>query len=118
MNPIDNELLLDLSRRLIQLVTFDPPGNELPAAQLVASVLSDYGIDSELQSIGENRANVVARIKGNGNRPALIFSAHLDTISVNEADWSVPPFGALVKDGRLYGRGATDMKAAPLLRAW
>lgn len=112
MNPIDTDLLLDLSRRLIQLVTFDPPGNELPAAQLVASVLSDYGIDSELQSIGDNRSNVVARIKGSGSRPALIFSAHLDTISVNEADWSVPPFGALVKDGRLYGRGATDMKAA------
>lgn len=112
MSDIDNTLLLDLSRRLIQLVTFDPPGNELPAAQLVASVLADFGIESELQSIGDNRANVVARIKGKGQRPALIFSAHLDTISVNEAEWSVPPFGALVKDGRLYGRGATDMKAA------
>ncbi|MFL9945825.1 M20 family metallopeptidase [Paraburkholderia agricolaris] len=112
MTSINNELLLDLSRRLIQLVTFDPPGNELPAAQLVASVLADYDIASELQSIGPNRANVVARIKGAGQRPALIFSAHLDTIGVEEEQWSVAPFGAEVREGRLYGRGATDMKAA------
>lgn len=112
MTSIDNALLLDLSRRLIQLVTFDPPGNELPAAQLVAAVLNDYGIASELQSIGPNRSNVVARIKGVGKRPALIFSAHLDTIGVEEDQWSVAPFGAVVRDGRLYGRGATDMKAA------
>jgi succinyl-diaminopimelate desuccinylase len=112
MNAIDNKLLLSLSRQLISFQTFDPPGNELPAAELISSVLADHGIESELQSIGENRASVIARIKGKGTKPGLIFSAHIDTIPVNASEWSVDPFGGIVKDGRLYGRGATDMKAA------
>jgi succinyl-diaminopimelate desuccinylase len=112
MITINQDLLVDLSRRLIAIDTVDPPGNERAAAQLVADTLADEGIEHQLQEIAPNRANLVARIRGSGEKPGLVFSAHFDTISVNAAEWTVPPFSAEIRDGRLYGRGATDMKAA------
>ena len=112
MSTIDLEQMLVLAQKLIRMDTVDPPGNELPAAQLVSDVLNSYGINSEVHMMAPNRASVVARVKGNGSRPALIFSAHLDTISANASEWELSPFSGEVRDGRLYGRGATDMKAA------
>lgn len=104
--------MLDLAKRLIKLNTVDPPGLEQAAAECVAEVLGREGIESRLQSIGDRRANLIARVRGAGSEPGLIYSAHFDTIGVNQSDWSVDPFGAIVRDGKLYGRGATDMKAA------
>lgn len=107
-----NQPMLELAQTLIRLDTADPPGNEQPAAEAVARILGRHGIDARFGEIGPNRTNLVARIVGNGDRPALVFSAHLDTIGVDRAEWSVDPFGGTVSDGRLYGRGSTDMKAA------
>lgn len=104
--------MLELTQRLIAINTVDPPGNERQAAECVASVLRAEGIASELHDIAPGRSNLVARVPGTKERGSLVFSAHFDTISVNRADWSVDPFGGQVRDGRLYGRGATDMKAA------
>ncbi|ANY18632.1 putative succinyl-diaminopimelate desuccinylase [Tsuneonella dongtanensis] len=109
---IDDNWTVELSQKLIRLDTVDPPGNEEAAARVVAQALAEYGIDAELQSIGPGRSNLVARVKGSGEADALIYSAHFDTIPVNADEWSVDPFGGEVKDGRLYGRGSTDMKAA------
>ena len=108
----DDRLTLELSQRLIRTNTVDPPGNELPAAIIVRDFLADYGIESRLIEIGSNRAALIARIRGNSRSGALIYSAHLDTIPVDEDEWSVPPFDGRVIDDKLYGRGATDMKAA------
>jgi succinyl-diaminopimelate desuccinylase len=109
---IDRDLLIRLSRELIALNTVDPPGNELPAAQLVGGVLAAEGIEHLFQEIAPNRANLVARLPGSGQKAALVFSAHFDTISANASEWSVGPFSGEIRAGRLYGRGATDMKAA------
>ena len=110
MPSIDQETLA-LSQALIRLNTVDPPGNELAAAQVVARVLDAEGIPYELIEIGPGRANLLARVKGVGRRKSLVYSAHFDTIPADPAEWSRSPFGGEVADGRLHGRGATDMKA-------
>jgi succinyl-diaminopimelate desuccinylase len=104
--------MLDVSRQLIAVNTVDPPGNEALAAECIGAVLRQEGISFELQEIAPGRTNLIARLRGSGGKGALVYSAHFDTISVNRPDWTVDPFGGEVRDGRLYGRGATDMKAA------
>jgi succinyl-diaminopimelate desuccinylase len=108
-----------LLARLIGIETCDPPGGEIEIARLVRGYLDDHGIDAELDEFAPGRANVVARLKGDGGRPGLIFSAHFDTVPVGAQPWSHGPFAAEVVGGRLYGRGASDMKSgmAAMIRA-
>ena len=100
-----------LLRELIAIPTTDPPGNEMEAARFVRRILEKEGIATWIYDLGDGRANLVARLKGSGKRPALAYSAHFDTISVDESQWTMPPFGGEMKQGRIYGRGATDMKS-------
>jgi succinyl-diaminopimelate desuccinylase len=112
VNESLQQSMLELAQRLISINTVDPPGNERQTAECVASILRAEGIACDFHDIAPGRSNLVARVPGTKERGSLIYSAHFDTISVNRADWSVDPFGGEVRDGRLYGRGATDMKAA------
>lgn len=102
--------VIALTRELVAIDTIDPPGHEEKAARVVARVLAAAGIASELQEIAPGRCNLIARLKGTGGRPALSMSAHFDTIGVDASAWTRDPFGGEIENGRLYGRGATDMK--------
>jgi len=99
-------------------------GDEKAVADYVAAKLAEVGIASELIVTGENRVNVVAKIEGsNQSRPGLVLHGHLDVVPVNPADWSVDPFGGIIKDGYIWGRGAVDMKDMDAMilavaRAW
>ena len=99
-----------LLRRLVRLDTRDPPGREIEIATLVHRRLAGAGLASELDEFAPGRANVLARIAGAGRRPAIVFSAHFDTLPLGGRPWSRDPFGAEIDGGRLYGRGAADMK--------
>ncbi|MFW5832491.1 MAG: M20 family metallopeptidase [Pseudomonadota bacterium] len=101
-----------LLRALVAIESPDPPGDELAVARLVHEVLGRVGLVADLDEFAPRRANVVARLPGSGQRPALGFSAHLDTVPIGTRPWSRPPFGGIVEGGRLYGRGAADMKSA------
>ncbi len=102
-----------LAQELIQIDTTNPPGRELPAAEHVAAFLEAAGLEVSVLPFGDERANVVARIRGAGQRASLLLSGHLDTVPIdNAAAWTVPMLGGIVRDGRLYGRGALDMKGA------
>ena len=101
---------LRLTRALLRQNTIDPPGNETRAAAIIADVLDRAAIPYEAYEIAAGRTNLVARLKGSGDRPALAFSAHFDTIGVEADKWSHDPFAGAIVDGRLYGRGSTDMK--------
>ncbi len=90
----------------------DPPGRELEIARLVQDELVACGIEAELDEFEEGRANVLGRVRGTGAKPSLVFSAHLDTVPVGTQPWSFPPFSGEVRDGRMLGRGASDMKSA------
>ena len=86
------------------------PG-ERAAAEYVAGLLSDVGLDAELIESGPGRASVVTRIAGTDpGRDALLIHGHLDVVPAFPEDWTYPPFAAEIADGCVWGRGAVDMK--------
>ena len=80
------------------------------AANWVANLLHENGIEPTVLELFPGRGNVVARLKGNGNRAPLMLYSHLDVVPVERERWTMDPFGGEIKDGYVYGRGALDMK--------
>lgn len=109
LNEIENEITMILSN-LIQIDTTNPPGNELKAAAFLNDILSAEGFDCEIIKSAPKRANIITRLKGTGEKPTLLLLSHLDVVTANKKQWSVEPFGGLIKDGFVWGRGALDMK--------
>jgi succinyl-diaminopimelate desuccinylase len=101
---------VDLALELLRLDTVNPPGNEGIAADVLERRLAAAGFDITRHEHAPGRPNVIARLAGTDDqRPALCLTGHLDTVPLGGSDWSVEPFGEL-RDGRLHGRGASDMK--------
>lgn len=107
----DQQALVQLLQRLIQFPTEDPPGREIEMARFLQDTLQAWGIDAALDEFEPGRANVQARLRGDGTSPGLVFSAHIDTMPAGAHGWTAPPFGGEIHDGKLYGRGASDMKS-------
>ena len=95
---------------LIKIDTSNPPGNETRAAEYIKSILDREGIASQIYELEPGRGNLVARLKGSGKKRPLLLMGHLDVVGVERARWTVDPFAALIKDGYIYGRGASDDK--------
>jgi len=98
---------------LIRINTTNPPGNELVAAKYIADILQHEGINAQIIETTPGRGFLVARLSASAvpdPSRALLLMGHLDVVGVDKAKWSVDPFGAIVKDGYLYGRGAIDDK--------
>jgi len=86
-------------------------GDESVAAAYVVKSLAEVGIEAKIYEGAPNRCNVIARIKGSdSSRPGLVVHGHIDVVPANADDWSVDPFGGIIKDGMIWGRGAVDMK--------
>ena len=100
---------VDLALDLVRLDTVSPPGREEAAADLLAGRLEAAGLAVARHEHDRGRVSLVARWPGREERPALCLTGHLDTVPLGGAPWSVEPFGEL-RDGRLYGRGASDRK--------
>ncbi|NRD07636.1 M20/M25/M40 family metallo-hydrolase [Rathayibacter agropyri] len=84
---------------------------EREAAEYVAAKLRDLGLEPELIDSDPGRTSVVARVAGEDrDRGALVVHGHLDVVPAIAGTWSVDPFGGVIKDGMLWGRGAVDMK--------
>jgi len=96
-------------QRLIQAETTAQKG-ELAAAEIIAAELNRSGIESRIETWDQTRANVIARINSTRRRKALLFVCHLDVVGPGETQWTYPPFAAVETDGKIYGRGAADMK--------
>ena len=105
--------VVELCRDLIRIDTTnfgDQPGpGERKAAELVATLLDEVGIESELWEAEPGRSNVVARWGGDQGEP-LLLHGHLDVVPANADDWRVHPFSGEIEDGMVWGRGAVDMK--------
>jgi acetylornithine deacetylase/succinyl-diaminopimelate desuccinylase-like protein len=104
------EHAFDVCQRLLRIDTTNPPGNELPAAELLADELSAAGLEPVVLESNPGRGNVVARLRGTGELAPLLLTAHLDVVEAEPSAWDHPPFGGEVHDGCLWGRGAIDMK--------
>ena len=102
--------ILQHFRSLVQIDTSNPPGNERRVVEYLKSVLDKEGIPSQICALDPERPNLVARLKGNGSRRPILMLAHTDVVPVQRDKWPVDPFGAVVKDGYVWGRGTTDDK--------
>jgi len=116
LSAVDEAYTVDLARRLVQTPSVyrphDPAANETAAAELVARELRALGLTVHLEEAAPGRPNVIADWAGATEGPLVILEGHTDVVTEGDpAAWSVPPFGGVIADGRLYGRGAADMKA-------
>ena len=101
----------ELTRDLIRFETINPPGNETPCAEYLGGILERAGFRIAYHPLDGDgtRANLIARIGGGSGKP-LCLSGHTDVVPLGAAPWSVSPFAGDIADGRIYGRGSTDMK--------
>jgi len=104
------EEVVSILSGFVKIDTSNPPGNETKGAEYLKSILDREGIPSEIFEMEKGRGNIVARLKGNGKKRPLLLMGHIDVVGVEREKWTVDPFGGEVKDGYLYGRGASDDK--------
>lgn len=98
---------------LLRTNTTNPPGNEDAAARYIAGILTKEGLTPEVLTIAPGRSAVVARLRSTAMADpsrAFLLVGHLDVVGVDRPKWTVDPFGGVVKDGYVYGRGAIDDK--------
>ena len=110
--------LVSLTADLIRFPTINPPGDAYtPCAEFIAGLLRKRGFETSLirgegapgDSDKYPRTNVVARREGRGPGPTVHFNSHIDVVEAGEG-WSLDPFAGIVRDGKVFGRGACDMK--------
>ena len=109
---IKKKELVNLTIQLVQIPTENPPGNEKVAAQFLKPILSTMGFRVKTLLSPKGRWNLIAEKRwGKGGR-TLIFNGHLDVVPAGDlSQWKYPPFQGKLSKGRIYGRGASDMKS-------
>ena len=95
--------------QLVRLNSENPPGGELACARRCGEILTELGMDVTIDEFAPGRANVTA-FAGERERLGSVWNGHLDTVPAKDG-WEDPPFGAVVRDGSLWGRGSADMKS-------
>src|ERR1700682_5491925 len=105
--------ILERYRALVKIDT--TAGHETRAADYLKKTLEGEGIPTRTFALDPSRANLVARLKGNGSKRPLLILAHTDVVGVQRDKWPVDPFGAVMKDGYIWGRGSKADK--PVLAA-
>ncbi|MGK5556969.1 M20/M25/M40 family metallo-hydrolase, partial [Actinomadura kijaniata] len=104
-----------ICQELIRIDTSNPGDNSGPgervAAEYVAGLLDEVGLEARIYESHPGRASVIARIEGTDpGRDALLLHGHLDVVPARAEDWTRDPFGGEIADGCVWGRGAVDMK--------
>ena len=102
--------LLRHYQTLVRIDTTDPPGNETKAVDYIQKVLEAEDISVIVTAKDPTRANLIARLKGNGSKRPILLLGHTDTVKVDPSKWSFPPFSATRDGGYIYGRGTLDNK--------
>ncbi len=101
----------ELTRNLVRFDTINPPGNESHAAHAVGRILEAAGFRVAYHSFASHRDSVIADLDGSDNEKPICFTGHLDTVPLGAVPWSQDPFAAETSQGRLFGRGSSDMKS-------
>jgi succinyl-diaminopimelate desuccinylase len=112
---IESEAMIEFTRELVRIPSvYDPARglSEQPAAELVETQMRSFGWTPTVDVVADGRPNVIATIEGDRPGRTLLFEGHTDVVTEgDEGAWTVEPFGAELRDGRIYGRGAADMKS-------
>jgi succinyl-diaminopimelate desuccinylase len=112
---VDNSLprLIETTQKLVAVASPNPPSDTAEIAKTVLELLSSIpNIEIECVEPEPRIVSILARIRARKPGRRLIFNGHLDTFPIGEhLGWTVPPLGGLLRDGRIYGRGVSDMKA-------
>lgn len=95
---------------LIQIDTSQPKGNEHLAADYIAKRLDSVGIEYQLFEPEPGRTSIVARLEGNGSKRPILLLGHTDVVTVERENWTFDPFSGTVREGKVFGRGASDDK--------
>jgi acetylornithine deacetylase/succinyl-diaminopimelate desuccinylase-like protein len=106
---------VELLRQYLMLDTTNPPGNETAGARFLEEVLRRDDIASETVESAPGRGNLVARLRGDGSEGGIVLHHHIDVVYADRRYWTVDPFGGVIQDGFLFGRGALDMKSTGVL---
>lgn len=109
LGAIDPDELVRLTGELVRFASVTPPGSEEAVARYLAKRFAAKGLRAELQELSPGRLNAIGRLGRGGARPHLVLNGHTDVVPTGEG-WSSPPFEPTLRDGRMYGRGAADMK--------
>ncbi|MFD1708321.1 M20 family metallopeptidase [Siminovitchia sediminis] len=107
---VNTEEIVTFIQSLIQTPSENPTGDTREIAEVVQRKCLEIGLETRIVSKDGIRANVVATLEGNKPGPTLLFNGHIDTVPAGDlSDWDYDPFGGVIEEGRLYGRGAADM---------
>lgn len=98
----------------LRVDTTNPPGRERLAADFFREIFDRAGIESRIYDLGNGRANILAGLPGNGAKRPIVLLNHMDVVPAETARWTVPPFSGEIRDGYVWGRGATDMKGTAI----
>ena len=101
---------VELASRLVRFDTVNPPGRERGCGEYLASILEHNGFRAELVPLDDSRASVVAR-RGRPRGAPFVLTGHIDVVPLGTRPWARDPFGGEIADGRLHGRGSSDMKS-------
>ena len=109
LKMIKRERLIKLTRKLIQIDSQNPPGDESRIAKFVKNYLDNLGLKTKIYEFKKRRSNVVAVLGGRDKKHALLVTPHLDTVPAGK-NWRFSPFKSKIYKGKIYGLGATDCK--------
>src|SRR5688500_16232863 len=112
--PTYQDIAVELMQQYLRINTSNPPGNEIEAARFFKKIFDQHGIENEIFEYKPGRANIIARLKGNGSKRPIILLSHTDVVTAEPASWQVDPFSGVIKNGSIWGRGALDMKGEGL----
>jgi acetylornithine deacetylase/succinyl-diaminopimelate desuccinylase-like protein len=108
LDRIDESLLVQLTQKLLQATGQNPPGEEAATVAALSAAGIELGLDVVADRVEPGRDNLSITLAG-GNGPGLLLLGHTDVVPIGDG-WTKDPFGGSVQDGRIYGRGASDMK--------
>ncbi|PYS69886.1 MAG: hypothetical protein DMF69_15435 [Acidobacteria bacterium] len=114
--PRYQDSAVDLMQKYLRINTSNPPGNEIEAAKWFKAIFDQNGIQNEIFEYAPGRANIIARIKGNGSKRPIILLSHTDVVTADASAWEADPFSGEIRQGTIFGRGAIDMKSVGLVQ--
>ena len=111
-SKIKEEDIINLAQQLIRIPS-DETAGEQEVCDYLESVLKSLGMKIKIQQVKPNRPNIIAEVVGNNSGKVIMLNGHIDTVPIGDIDkWSVDPYGGNIKNNKLFGRGATDMKGS------